>query len=301
MRSRRIVLVLAATGLLSACLPPLEPPRTLSLDEYRMEMSGVGTVLTTAITALQNARSQRDVAGATNELWQRLHDGENRVRMLTVPDELVEANTALADALAQTAARIWDGPRKNEPATDACGNEAYWAALDREDVNAVLRPLEPQLKAMGDRGFPVTITVPPPAPPPAPLDRRNDNGHVLVRSGAKGPGTLTITNNQEFDAVVSVVDMQGNESRPQVMMYVQAGRQATITGFPGITGIPGAEGLYLVYFKSGRDWDESRRGFTLSCSFMLFSQPTAFTVTSSQAVVLNGTSSSPAATDIPAY
>ena len=298
MRRLRCALVLAAIGLLGACVPPQEPPRTLSLDEYRTQISGVGRVLTPALTAVRNARSQEEVRRASGELWQVLQARESRVRALYVPDELTRANTALADGLGQAALRLHDGPLSKQVTTDACGNAAYWTALDRDEVNATVRPL---VKTLADMGFPATITVPPPAPPPAPLDRRADNGHLFAGKGAKGPGTLTVTNNQAVDAVVSVVDMQGNESKPQAMMYVQAGQHATISGFTGIAGIPGAEGLYSVYFKSGRDWDESRHGFTLGCSFMLFSQPQPFTVKSGQAVTLNGEHSSPAVSTMPAY
>ncbi|MEV4312292.1 hypothetical protein [Actinocrispum sp. NPDC049592] len=47
--------------------------------------------------------------------------------------------------------------------------------------------------------------------------------------------------------MVSVVERSGNPSKPRAMVYAEVGRQATVAG--------GTAGL-----KSGRGWDEGRRG-----------------------------------------
>jgi hypothetical protein len=133
----------------------------------------------------------------------------------------------------------------------------------KETVNSGIRSLAFPLKSLTDAGFTISAIAPPPSVAPPPGNRRAANGKIIQRSGPKGRGRLKVGNSDSRDVAISVVT-GGNPSKPQVMMYVQAGQNATITGISG---------TYEVYFKMGADWDDGRYAFTRDCDFEKFDQP----------------------------
>ncbi|MCK2241600.1 MULTISPECIES: hypothetical protein [unclassified Crossiella] len=127
-----------------------------------------------------------------------------------------------------------------------------------------------ELRRDNMRGFPAELTkaglkfagLPLPPEPPDLPNRRAANGEVVHRAGAKGGGTLAVTNNGKQDVAVSAV--VGEPTDPRATIYVRAGASATLTGLPS--------GTYGVYYKTGVDWDAGRRGFTRDCGFAKFLQ-----------------------------
>ncbi|GAA2786453.1 hypothetical protein [Crossiella cryophila] len=127
-----------------------------------------------------------------------------------------------------------------------------------------------ELRRDNQREFPADLTkaglkfsgLPLPPEPAAAPNRRAGNGEVVHRTGAKGGGTLAVTNNGKQDVAVSAV--VGEPTDPRATIYVRAGASATLNGLPS--------GTYGVYYKTGVDWDAGRRGFTRDCGFAKFLQ-----------------------------
>ncbi len=85
----------------------------------------------------------------------------------------------------------------------------------------------------------------------------------MIRSGDGGIGRLKVTNGTANDVAVSIVTDGKPPGKPHVMMYVQAGKTATISRIGG---------AYHIYFKSGADWNPTRRQFGEDCTFQKFDQ-----------------------------
>ncbi|MEO6083464.1 MAG: hypothetical protein ABIQ18_10195, partial [Umezawaea sp.] len=120
-------------------------------------------------------------------------------------------------------------------------------------------------------------------------ERRAENGEVVLRNGDQGPGTLEVNNGSTGDVAVAVA--LGDPSNPQVVVYVQAGSKASVSGITGD---------YNVYFKAGKDWDAGRNGFTRDCSYEKFDD--LFTGDSDWSIDLQASLAGNASTsDVPAF
>ena len=173
---------------------------------------------------------------------------------------LTDAMTTLADSLTAASSQL-AGLTSNSDQTELnarCGGVAYTSQKVqrklRADLSGAILPLT-RLKLK----FGATL----PDPGPEPEAERPSSGKILVRDGEAGTGRLKITNGTAEDVAISVVTDGQPPRTPHVMMYIQAGKTATISRIGG---------AYHVYFKSGTDWNPTRRQFSADCSFEKFDQ-----------------------------
>ncbi|WP_405063478.1 hypothetical protein OG474_18045 [Kribbella sp. NBC_01505] len=123
----------------------------------------------------------------------------------------------------------------------------------RESVIALSTEVNKSLGKGTNYGLRMT---PPALKPPPQMTGRGSNGQIIQRSGARGAGTLQITNNGSADVVVVVANSVPRQ--PQVTIYVRHDSKANVHGI---------RGSYWVFFKSGTAWDGVSRQFTEDCSF----------------------------------
>jgi hypothetical protein len=89
------------------------------------------------------------------------------------------------------------------------------------------------------------------------------NGTILLdHRVAEGKGKFKTENGTANDGIIVLTDIDG---RGIVAFYVRAGREYTLTGLP--------DGIYMVYFSMGRNWDGEDLRFTTSPSFEKFEEP----------------------------
>ncbi|MEV4312290.1 hypothetical protein [Actinocrispum sp. NPDC049592] len=237
------------------------PPARMTTAEYQAQIGVMEKTVAPAVAAVQNAGSLPDLDNARLAVQQVLQSEGNRLSTLNPPAPAEPLNNSMFHALTSAALRLKSVDVNATPPADACNNPVDQLAYARENVNVDIRTLAGPMKVLNDAGYPVSAFIPDePATPEQ--NRRGANGKVLLRSGPKGRGRLKITNSDTSDVAISVVT-GGNPAKPQVMVYVQAGQGATVTGISG---------TYQVYFKSGTDWDEGRRGFTRDCHYEKFDQ-----------------------------
>ncbi|WP_258906798.1 hypothetical protein [Actinokineospora sp. UTMC 2448] len=229
------------------------PAPTLTLAEFRAKEKAAHRAVRTAVERVLKASSLAEVDTATANLSKVLDEQWNEIASFHPSDEVWEPTRHLLAALHEPLAELrGTKPSSNVASTDECGPTTLQERLydAKANVYQILRSSEPRLPLPAS-----------PEPPPAGQNRL-PNGHVIERTGPRGPGRLDIDNGTADDVAVSVVT--GDPSKPQVMVYVRAHSQATVTGISG---------TYQVYFKSGSDWDADRRGFTQGCAFHRFDQP----------------------------
>ena len=99
------------------------------------------------------------------------------------------------------------------------------------------------------------------------MHRRLANGALVKRGAQSGPGQLTVRNNNDQDAVVSLV-LRGRDVATMAL-YVRARSSATTTGV--------ADGAYQLYYTTGADWDRSEHLFTRYCDFEKLNKTITFT------------------------
>jgi len=99
--------------------------------------------------------------------------------------------------------------------------------------------------------------------------RRLADGALVKRAAQSGLGQLTVRNNNDQDAVVSLV-LRGSDVATMAL-YVRAKSSATTTGV--------ADRTYQVYYTTGADWDGSQHLFTRYCDFERLNKAIGFTAT----------------------
>ncbi|MGW1340062.1 hypothetical protein ACWCOV_03330 [Kribbella sp. NPDC002412] len=232
----------------SASTAPVSPK-----VEYQKKLTQMDLRLSIAYQALFAARDDSTLEDAYHSLRRVVKAEAQTALVLQPPREAAAAHTVLRRALDAQNAAMAGG-------VDArCVGLAGTVQDIQRTFETTLRPAVNQLAKLGLRAG----TFLPKKLPPAPVLKRPANGTTIVRNGARGAGRLRVDNGGSADVAVSIVS-GGKPSSPQVMTYVQAGRQATINGI---------RGGYQVYFKSGSGWNGATRRFTKACSFQKFDQP----------------------------
>lgn len=224
-----------------------------SKAEYQKQLTQLDLRLSVAYQALVAATDDSTLEDAWYSLRRAVKAEAQTALALKAPKEVAAAHTALRRAL----------DAQNEAMAGGVDAKCAGVPATVQDIQrtfeTTLRPAVNQLAKLGLRagGFlPKKL-------PPAPVLKRPANGTTIVRNGSRGAGRLRVDNGGSADVAVSIVS-GGKPSSPQVMTYVQAGRQATINGI---------RGGYQLYFKSGSSWNGTTRRFTKACSFQKFDQP----------------------------
>lgn len=299
-----VALLLSAT----ACDDPAEPgaapsptpsaspsPREVTLAEYKAMLTDLERAVRPGLERVVAARTIPEVDAARIDLvaifeqrWKNLEAIRPPSQALKVHGDvwyLFSAWIPLRDTISS----------ENIEKTSSCGvgipsAEQLYAA--KRDVYWTVKPrLDDELRA-GLAGLGLTLDgmLPPEPKEPKQQSRRARNGEIVERNGARGPGSLRIENDGDFDAAVSVV--VGKPSSPQATIYVRSDSTATLTGVTG--------SYYSVYVKTGIDWDRKRRGFTGGCTFEQFLK--LFDGRSNWSISLRKTTDGNAlTTDVPAY
>ena len=237
----------------ASSVPPAGP---LGSSAYQAELSRIDQVLAVPMQRLTRVRTAEGLADAMHTLADSLDTVSARLADLTVSPRLRAVHELLQDRLGVAALSLSNSDQTEEDAR--CGGVAYTSRKVqrqlRADLNTAIVPLQ-KLKLTFGR------TLPDPGPEPAVA--RPSNGDVLIRRGAQGTGRLEIINGTAKDVAVSIVSDGQSPRKPQVMAYIRAGKTTTIHRIGG---------AYHIYFKSGTDWNQSRRQFSAGCSFQKFDQ-----------------------------
>lgn len=264
-------------------------PAPLTTADYQAELAKFDEAVRPALDKVHAAGSNADFNTAQQDMVAVLDKQTTALRKLVPPADAGSAHTSLTSGLviASTGVR---GVSLAEEKANSCGVTVPALPGAKKAVDQEIRSLgETYLAPMAVRGFQVGSFVPPPAAAEVVQERRAGNGEVVLRNGGQGPGRLDVNNGSAGDIAVSVVS--GDPSNPQVVVYVHGSATASVTGISGD---------YEVYFKSGKDWDSGRNGFTRDCSYEKFDD--LFTGDSNWSIDLQASLAGNASTsDVPAF
>jgi hypothetical protein len=242
--------------------PPAPVPATNA--EYQALLTAFDQAMAPPMDAVAAAGSPDAVQAARVATLQALKPQISNLIDVVPPVAVAAAHRAFMAAIA-SAEKTLLGPAGNtSPAKEnSCGVVLDVMPATKNNATAWARDVP--IKPLVDAGFTVGAFVKPVVPEPTESteNRRAANGKIIQRAGPRGRGRLEITNGADADFAVSAVS-GGDPKKPQVTIYVRAGATATITGISG---------TYEVFFKTGADWDDGRRGFTRGCSYEKFEQP----------------------------
>lgn len=101
---------------------------------------------------------------------------------------------------------------------------------------------------------------------PASSGPRPDNGTVVTKRGAAGPGELTIDNETDEDALVS---LSRGARAAAYAIYVRSGGSARLAGVD--------DGDYRIFVTRGGGWDDAIHRFTASPDYSRFRESAVFT------------------------
>lgn len=117
---------------------------------------------------------------------------------------------------------------------------------------------------------------PVPTPTPTPAPRSLETGTYLANKMTGGEGSLTIDNQMDHDAVVTMA----SESDPKsavMSVYVKGGDIFLVTGI--------RDGRYILYDMLGNDWDSDKKQFTQTNEYAQFNDTLIFVTGDSSAVM----------------
>lgn len=230
----------------------------LTAAQYQAELAILDGRLGPAYKAMIQSKSSAGLSSTGYFFGTLLESESSHLAGLRPPASAVAANRALQQALAAAGSGLgggWDTIAAN--ASPKCGGVVTTAQAVQRSAEAKLRPAINRLTRLG-----LHVGAFLPKVPPLPAAHTPGNGDILVRSGSRGYGRLEVDNGLSTDVAVSVVN--GSPTNPRVMMYVKAGKTATITRIGG---------GYSVYFKTGKGWNSRVRQFSSNCGFQKFDQP----------------------------
>jgi hypothetical protein len=247
-----------ATGTSAAPAPvsSVPPGAPLGSAAYQSELTRIDQALAGPLRALTRVRTPEGLTAAMFTLSAALDTVASRLAELTVTSRVTAVHQLLQDRIGVASDSLSNTDRFELNAR--CGGAAYTAQTVqrtlRADLNGAIVPLA-RLKLT----FGSTL----PSPGPTPKAERPANGKVSVRRGPVGDGRLKITNGTAQDVALSVVTEGKPPASPQVMIFIRAGKSATINRIGG---------AYRIYYTSGNDWNSTRLRFGEDCSFQKFDQ-----------------------------
>lgn len=248
----------SSTGTSAAPAPAssVPPAGVVGSAAYQVELTRIEKGLAGQLRALTRVRTAEGLTEAMGTLADSLTAASSQLGGLTVSARLTSVHEVLQDRLAAAAESLSDSDQTELNAR--CGGVAYTSQKVqrklRADLSGAILPLSRLKLKFGE-------TLPDPGPEPE--AERPSNGEVLVRSGEAGSGRLRVTNGTAKDVAVSIVSDGKPPGMPHVMTYIRAGKTATISRIGG---------AYHIYFKSGTDWNSTRRQFSADCAFQKFDQ-----------------------------
>jgi hypothetical protein len=230
------------------------PARRLGSAAYQAELTKIEQGLAGPLRTLTRVRTAEGLAEAMTTLADSLDAASSQLAGLTVTTRLTAVHEVLQDRLGAAAEALSNSDQTERNAR--CGGVAYTSEKVqrqlRADLSGAILPLARLKLTCGDAL---------PDPGPEPKAQRPSNGEIVIRRGPSGTGRLKVTNGTATDVAVSIVTAGTPPARPHLMIYLQAGKAATISRIGG---------AYHIYFKSGTDWIATRRQFGADCSFQKF-------------------------------
>ncbi|WP_395107731.1 hypothetical protein [Actinomadura sp. SCN-SB] len=223
--------------------------RESSAQSYARTLTSSATSLTTALAAIEDATRYTDVSQRLSAARRAADQAKTSLNLITPPREAAGAHSRLVLALFQFS--------RDMAATDRavqdqrlCTMPAVRYQVGSSDGAKRLREAVAQLRAaQGGYSFPATI-----ADPGELTERRERNGRFLKSGRRGGRGNLTIDNNGDQDAVVSLT----RNDKAVFVVYVRSKSKATIRGVP--------DGTYTLFYTTGVDWDSGAKRFSRDCS-----------------------------------
>jgi hypothetical protein len=262
-------LALASCSSEPAAAPPpvttstTPPPVPATNAEYQALLTALDQALAPPMDAVAAAGSVEAVEAARTATLQALKPHISNLMKVVPPASATLAHSTFMAALV-SAEETLESPAVAPPAARANSCGIVMDILPTVKNNATAWARIMQIKPLVDAGFQVGTFIKPALAESAESteNRRAANGKIVQRAGPRGRGQLEITNGADTDFAVAVVT-SGDPKNPQVTIYVRANEKTTITGISG---------TYQVYFKTGADWDDARRGFTRGCLYEKFEQ-----------------------------
>lgn len=109
--------------------------------------------------------------------------------------------------------------------------------------------------------------------------RRLNTGTFLIRNSA-GIGELTIRNGVNYDALI-VLSRPDRPKDVVISVYIRSQDSYTISNIP--------DGIYILYYSLGNDWNDQLKEFSIVESFSRFDEELRFETTSSSSTTYSAT------------
>lgn len=100
--------------------------------------------------------------------------------------------------------------------------------------------------------------------------RSLSTGTFIVKELREGYGGLIIENGLQWDAIVILSKLE-NPKKPLLSVYVRSSDSYTIDGIP--------DGVYMLYFAVGKDWNSDSKKFTITNEYRRFDEELKFKTT----------------------
>lgn len=95
-------------------------------------------------------------------------------------------------------------------------------------------------------------------------------GTSLINKLSGGMGELTVENGTDLDAVI-IMSRSEQPNFPLLAVYIQAGDSYTVKRI--------GDGIYILWYTLGKDWDDTSKTFTRNTSLNRFEDELSFTTT----------------------
>jgi hypothetical protein len=233
----------------AAVASPSPTAHRVSATEYASELASLDQNLTNLMSPLAGARSPDAVTAAAETVGLEFSAASETLRNLVPPGSADSANHDLAASLSNLATRATEIGASAGTNTLCAGSSALATLSTSVEADQVRSAAKELLSADPTYVFGKFL----PAATQG-TNRRLNNGQQLKKASG-GSGQLTAENHGGKDAVVTLAT--SGASSATAVFYVQAGQKATIKGIP--------DGSYVVYIRSGTDWDGTLGEFTVDC------------------------------------
>ena len=245
----------------SASVTPSASPTATA--NYWQTLNGINTKLAADIGQIRSARTPTAVSAAAMTAEADVYLDFYRLVGMSPPSGLQAAQGALVVALRNFRGALTSTGSAAD-AGQVCTGSSALEMLSSSAGAAQLRLAEAQLANVDPTAGGSFL----PAATPY-THRRLADGALVKRAARSGLGQLTVRNNNDQDAVVSLV--RGGSDVAAMALYVRARSSATTTGV--------ADGIYQVYYTTGADWDGSQHLFTRYCDFEKLNKAIDFATT----------------------
>lgn len=237
----------------SAPPPSPSPTPTVSAAAYDASLAAALAPLDASLRAVDKAKEGGPLDSALASAADAATTASDTVGTARTPDDAADGNDRLSQALSDlgddlTSARSGDARCATSPRV-ALGSGSSFGSV---------RAAQSTLTGLG---YKVPLTLPKTEPA---QHRRLANGHFVRDSGRTGLGRLTVDNDTDSDAVVSLT--KGGSTT--FMVYVRKHDKTTVRGV--------RNGSYTVYFTTGSDWNPGKTSFTRDCVFEKFDDKASF-------------------------